>query len=56
MLLHLVSFCHGLPSVVSDFLNYDDDVDYDDTNNDEPNPDEFPSLDNSGWSSRTRYS
>uniref|UniRef100_A0ACD5VW37 Uncharacterized protein n=1 Tax=Avena sativa TaxID=4498 RepID=A0ACD5VW37_AVESA len=39
----------------TDFLNYDDDVDFDDANDDEPNPDEFQSLDAlSGWSSRTR--
>jgi cohesin complex subunit SCC1 len=33
---------------------YDDEVDCDEANDDEPNPEEFQSLDNSGWSSRTR--
>ena len=42
--------------IVSDFLNYDDDVEFDDVNDDEPNPDEFQSHDAlSGWSSRTKY-
>jgi cohesin complex subunit SCC1 len=43
--------------IVSDFLNYDDDGDFDEAAiDDEPNPDEFQSLDAlSGWSSRTRY-
>ncbi|XP_062215308.1 sister chromatid cohesion 1 protein 4-like isoform X2 [Phragmites australis] len=47
-------FGSAIHGVDTDFLNYDDDGDYDDANNDEPNPDEFQSLDNSGWSSRTR--
>lgn len=42
-------------STLSDFLMYDDEVDCDEANDDEPNPEEFQSLDNSGWSSRTRY-
>lgn len=45
-----------LPSIISDFLNYDDDMDFDESNDAEPNPDELQSLDTlSGWSSRTRY-
>ncbi|RCV28569.1 hypothetical protein SETIT_5G414800v2 [Setaria italica] len=47
-------FGSAIHGVDTDFLNYDDDGDFDDANNDEPNPDEFQSLDNSGWSSRTR--
>ncbi|KQK11021.1 sister chromatid cohesion 1 protein 4 [Brachypodium distachyon] len=48
-------FGSAIHGVDTDFLNYDDDVDFDDTNNDEPNPDEFQSHDAlSGWSSRTR--
>ncbi|GJN12752.1 hypothetical protein PR202_ga31059 [Eleusine coracana subsp. coracana] len=47
-------FGSAIHGVDTDFLNYDDDGDYDDANNDEPNHDEFQSLDNSGWSSRTR--
>jgi len=44
------SFCCPL-----DFLNVDDEVEYDEeTNNDEPNNEEGQSLENSGWSSRTR--
>lgn len=38
-----------------DFLNVDDEVEYDDeTNDDVPNIEEAQSLENSGWSSRTR--
>jgi len=41
--------------VDTDFLNYDDDGDFDEPNDDEPNPDEFQSHDAlSGWSSRTK--
>ncbi|CAO2182041.1 unnamed protein product [Urochloa humidicola] len=47
-------FGSAIHGVDTDFLNYDDDGDFDDANNDDPNPDEFQSLDNSGWSSRTR--
>ncbi|KAK3146921.1 hypothetical protein QOZ80_3BG0275030 [Eleusine coracana subsp. coracana] len=47
-------FGSAIHGVDTDFLNYDDDGDYNDANNDEPNHDEFQSLDNSGWSSRTR--
>ncbi|CAO2196586.1 unnamed protein product [Urochloa humidicola] len=49
-----MDFGSAIHGVDTDFLNYDDDGDFDDANNDEPNPDEFQSLDNSGWSSRTR--
>lgn len=47
-------FGSAIHGVDTDFLNYDDDGDFDDANDDEPNPSEFQSLDNSGWSSRTR--
>ncbi|WVZ67827.1 hypothetical protein U9M48_016856 [Paspalum notatum var. saurae] len=47
-------FGSAIHGVDTDFLNYDDDGDFDDPNDDGPNPDEFQSLDNSGWSSRTR--
>ncbi|KAL6840041.1 hypothetical protein ACP4OV_029851 [Aristida adscensionis] len=47
-------FGSAIHGVDTDFLNDDDDGDYDDANNDEPNPSEFHSLDNSGWSARTR--
>ncbi|KAL6614005.1 hypothetical protein ACP70R_036275 [Stipagrostis hirtigluma subsp. patula] len=47
-------FGSAIHGVDTDFLNDDDDDDYDDANNDEPNPSEFQSLDNSGWSARTR--
>ncbi|ONM35590.1 Sister chromatid cohesion 1 protein 4 [Zea mays] len=49
-------FGSAINGVDTDFLNYDDDDggDFDDANDDEPNPNEFQSLDNSGWSSRTR--
>ncbi|KAG2602579.1 hypothetical protein PVAP13_5KG697500 [Panicum virgatum] len=47
-------FGSAIHGVDTDFLNYDDDGDFDDANNDEQNPDEFQSLDNSSWSSRTR--
>uniref|UniRef100_A0A0D9V906 Rad21/Rec8-like protein N-terminal domain-containing protein n=2 Tax=Leersia perrieri TaxID=77586 RepID=A0A0D9V906_9ORYZ len=47
-------FGSAIHGVDTDFLNFDDEVDYDEANDDEPNPEEFQSLDNSGWSSRTR--
>ncbi|KAG8044562.1 hypothetical protein GUJ93_ZPchr0069g33260 [Zizania palustris] len=47
-------FGSAIHGVDTDFLNYDDEVDCDEANDDEPNPDEFQSLDNSGWSSRTK--
>ncbi|KAM0829786.1 hypothetical protein ACQ4PT_066670 [Festuca glaucescens] len=49
-------FGSAIHDVDTDFLNYDDDGDFDEAaNDDEPNPDEFQSLDAlSGWSSRTR--
>jgi len=53
-LFGLQDFGSAIHGVDTDFLNYDDDGDFDDANNDEQNPDEFQSLDNSGWSSRTR--
>jgi len=44
------SFCCPL-----DFLNVDDEVDYEEeTNDDVPNTEEAQTLENSGWSSRTR--
>ncbi|KAL5656398.1 hypothetical protein ACJX0J_035717, partial [Zea mays] len=48
-------FGSAIHGVDTDFLNYgDDDNDDDFVDADEPNPSEFQSLDNSGWSSRTR--
>ncbi|BAD82185.1 putative RAD21-3 [Oryza sativa Japonica Group] len=47
-------FGSAIQGVDTDFLMYDDEVDCDEANDDEPNPEEFQSLDNSGWSSRTR--
>ncbi|XP_047053439.1 sister chromatid cohesion 1 protein 4 [Lolium rigidum] len=49
-------FGSAIHDVDTDFLNYDDDGDFDEAAiDDEPNPDEFQSLDAlSGWSSRTR--
>ncbi|KAM0829787.1 hypothetical protein ACQ4PT_066670 [Festuca glaucescens] len=56
MLFKLQDFGSAIHDVDTDFLNYDDDGDFDEAaNDDEPNPDEFQSLDAlSGWSSRTR--
>lgn len=40
-----------------EFLNVDDEGDYDEEANDDlPNPEELHSFENSGWSSRTRCS
>ncbi|CAM0884113.1 unnamed protein product [Alopecurus aequalis] len=48
-------FGSAIHDVDTDFLNYDDDVDFDDVPDDEPNHDEFQSHDAlSGWSSRTK--
>ncbi|KAM0926034.1 hypothetical protein ACQ4PT_003878 [Festuca glaucescens] len=56
MLFKLQDFGSAIHDVDTDFLNYDDDGDFDEAAiDDEPNPDEFQSLDAlSGWSSRTR--
>jgi len=48
-------FGSAIHDVDTDFLNYDDDVDFNDAPDDEPNTDEFQSHDAlSGWSSRTK--
>nr|CDM85313.1 unnamed protein product [Triticum aestivum] len=48
-------FGSAIHGVDTDFLPYDDDGDFDEANDDEPNPDEFQSHDAlSGWSSRTK--
>lgn len=49
-------FCSAIDDIDTDFLNVDDDVDeYDEEANDDmPNTEEAQSLENSGWSSRTR--
>nr|CAD1832196.1 unnamed protein product [Ananas comosus var. bracteatus] len=48
-------FCSGIDGVGTEFLNVDDEGDYDEEANDDlPNPEELHSFENSGWSSRTR--
>lgn len=39
---------------LSEFLNADDEADYNEEADDALNPEEAQSLENSGWSSRTR--
>ncbi|XP_008788164.2 sister chromatid cohesion 1 protein 4-like [Phoenix dactylifera] len=48
-------FCSAVDGNDTEFLNVDDEADYDDAaDHDMPNPEEAQSLENSGWSSRTR--
>ncbi|OAY69780.1 Sister chromatid cohesion 1 protein 4, partial [Ananas comosus] len=50
-----MDFCSGIDGVGTEFLNVDDEGDYDEEANDDLlNPEELHSFENSGWSSRTR--
>ncbi|KAG0478349.1 hypothetical protein HPP92_013068 [Vanilla planifolia] len=47
-------FCSAINDNYTGFLNVDDEPDFDEAENDEPNPEEVQSLENYGWSARTR--
>ncbi|WOL18751.1 sister chromatid cohesion 1 protein 4-like isoform X1 [Canna indica] len=47
-------FCSAIDGNGTEFLNDDDEADCNEAADDEPNPEEAQSLENSGWSSRTR--
>ncbi|KAG0476694.1 hypothetical protein HPP92_013535 [Vanilla planifolia] len=47
-------FCSAINDNYTGFLNVDDEPDFDEAENDEPNPEVVQSLENYGWSARTR--